>query len=474
MSLRSWARGSGVLSIANRAETAPGALDVDDGASDAAALAESPTSIEATLDALPDAVVMIGADRTVTFANAAAEQILGCAPAALTGQSIDALLQRDEHEHHLRIVEASEQRYRHLVEDAAEVFYQVAIGDDPGAATVVFVGGHCETLTGRPAEEFMLDQNAWTNAIHPDDRDEVARANAHAVETGLCEVHTYRVWNAEDQAYRWVEDQVTLMHDDAGNVVGYQGVARDVTGARANASEAAGLAEQLLAMQKLEAIGELAGGVARDFGAQLTTMLTACGDAARIVGPHHASAGKLREIAEAGQHATSLLRELLSFSRRSTSTAVEVDVNSAISRTASLLAVTLGPGVRLDLHLSSAPFMVLIDPSQLDQVIMNVALNARDAMRNGGRLSIRTNSLVLGDGVEYIRITVIDTGAGMDDATLARALDPLFTTKPDGDGTGLGLSTAQAIVTQRGGRLEIHSRPGHGTTVKVSLPRMRR
>jgi signal transduction histidine kinase len=442
MSLNTWKLRPRVLSVIDRDGSRAAELDVE-------------TAIESVVEA-PTAISEV-AELPPTPASPAAT-------AADLQPEVETLRET------VKRLEQSEQTYRHLVEDASEVFYRV----ETGASARMFIAGHCYEMTGRTPESFADAPEIWLEAIHPEDRQRVIDTTAHALAIGVGEVRSYRLWNTEQEAYRWVEDQITITHDESGAATGYQGVARDITNTRTVSSDTEALETQLLAMQKLEAIGELAGGVARDFGTQLTAMLTACQEARKIVGPNHPIADHLRRIADAGAHSTDLLHKLLSFSRRSTSTAVEVDVNAAISRTASLLALTLGPGIRLDLHLSSAPYLVLIDPSQLDQVIMNVALNAKDSMLAGGRLSIRTNALVLADGTECVRITVIDTGSGMDEETLAHAFDPLFTTKADVDGTGLGLSTASTIVQKRGGRIDILSRPGHGTTVKVTLPRLKR
>ena len=534
MNLRSWTLGTRILSITDHANALDAPIALAEPPVQTP-VAVAPLAIEALLDAIPDAVFMVRSDGIIAHANASAARILGYDPAWLAGQPLRVLLSPDAPvalDHHMTEIfsaaqaggmhtglslrsrradgtlvpvdcalstlttpegpvvlvvlsdrsaqhalvsqlERSERQYRHMVEDASEVFYRVEIGPGSNTGHLAFVGGHCEAITGRTADAFVSDQAAWVNAIHPEDRQRVFDDTKHALARGEGAVRSYRLWNTAKSAYRWLEDQITISHDETGVVTGYQGVARDITDARAQQADAVALEAQLMAMQKLEAIGELAGGVARDFGNHLADMLTACEDAQRMVPPHHPIAGKLRDITAAGSRSTELLGELLSFSRRSTSAAVAVDVNAAVSRTASLLALTLGAGIRLDMHLSSMPYMVMIDPSQLEQVIMNIALNAKDSMVAGGRLSIRTNAMVLADGAERIRITIIDTGVGMDEATLAHALDPLFTTQPDGTGTGMGLSTANAIVKKQGGQLDIHSRPGHGTTVKISLPRIK-
>jgi signal transduction histidine kinase/ActR/RegA family two-component response regulator len=260
------------------------------------------------------------------------------------------------------------------------------------------------------------------------------------------------------------------MTDGSGRVTGILKVVADMTAVRH-------LEGQVRQSQKMEAIGQLAGGIAHDFNNLLTAVLNNAELAQRQLEPSEGPHAELAQIVEAGRRAASLTRQLLTFSRRQVLQPRPVDLNQVVGQLEELLRRVISEDIRLDVVLASSPCVVLADPSQLEQVVMNLVVNARDAMPGGGILSIETS---VGTGAparrgaaaagRHVTLTVRDTGIGMDSATQARIFEPFFTTKPVGQGTGLGLATVYGIVEQSEGNITVTSAPGRGTTFTVHLP----
>ena len=226
------------------------------------------------------------------------------------------------------------------------------------------------------------------------------------------------------------------------------------------------LEEQLRQAQKLEAIGRLAGGIAHDFN-NLLTVINGYSDLALAdLGSEDPYYQILKPIQEAGQRAADLTRQLLLFSRKAVLQPRVVNLNELIARITRLIQRIIGEDVRLELALDPQLWSIKADPSQVEQVVMNLVVNARDAMPQGGQLRIATQNMV----PTQVQLTVGDSGVGMDEATRARIFEPFFTTKEPNKGTGLGLATVYGIITQAGGRIEVESRLGVGTTFRITLP----
>ena len=261
------------------------------------------------------------------------------------------------------------------------------------------------------------------------------------------------------------------LHDRAGVITGLVALYQDVTARRS-------LEEHLRQAQKMEAIGQLAAGVAHDFNNLLTVIISQC-ELLDLEQPGE-SAEEIREIRLAADRAAHLTRQLLAFSRRQVLDFQVVDLNEIVSGVETMLQAAVGDQVRLQTRLDPAIGSVKADRHQLEQVLLNLAVNARDAMPAGGSLVIETERVMLGgDHLDphlgsrtgaHVLLTVTDTGSGMDAATQARIFEPFFTTKAPGRGTGLGLSSAYGVVQQSGGHLSVYSEPGHGTCFRIYLP----
>jgi PAS domain S-box-containing protein len=245
-------------------------------------------------------------------------------------------------------------------------------------------------------------------------------------------------------------------------------------------SERRTLEHQLLQAQKMEAVGQLAGGVAHDFN-NLALVISGHADLLLERLDDGRARESAREIRRAADQASELTRQLLAFSRRQVLRPVELDVSEVVADLVPMLSRLIGEDIRLSTRLATGTGAVQADPAQLRQVVMNLVLNARDAMPGGGRLSIETSARELDEHFTeaklelapggYVVLAVSDTGQGMDEATRERIFEPFFTTKEAGKGTGLGLSTVYGIVKQTGGSIWVYSEPGRGTTFKVYLPR---
>jgi two-component system cell cycle sensor histidine kinase/response regulator CckA len=254
------------------------------------------------------------------------------------------------------------------------------------------------------------------------------------------------------------------LRDPTGKVVGVLGVYQDITDRKR-------LEEQFRQAQKMEAVGQLAGGIAHDFNNLLTVINGFSQVTLDMLAPEDPARPLVDEIQKAGTRAAGLTRQLLAFSRRQVLEPRVVDLNAVVGDTERMLHRLIGEDVILATALAPDLGRVRVDPGQLEQVLLNLAVNARDAMPRGGRLTIETRNVTRPDG-DGVLLAVTDTGIGMDADTRARMFEPFFTTKGPGKGTGLGLAVVHGIVTQSDGQIEVESEPDRGATFRIYLPRV--
>ncbi len=343
---------------------------------------------------------------------------------------------------------------------------------DVKEATISWGGREAEVFgeRGKPAEATL---DAFLETVHPSDRTLVEQGLWRAAETGQrCELD-FRVLDPDGHT-RWLAMRGQRAHEDGRSGMQLLGLVMDMTERRR-------LEEQLLQSQKLEAIGRLAGGVAHDFNNLLTGILGYANFALKSLPENHASRTDILEIERAGTRAAALTGQLLAYARRQMIAPKIVSLNELVNNMENLLRRLIGEDVDLETRCAPQLWPAQIDPGQFEQVIINLAVNARDAMPRGGRLTIETSNCTLDDTYvsqhpevlpgEYVMLAVADTGVGMDSATQVRIFEPFFTTKEQGKGTGLGLAVCYGIVRQANGHLWVYSERDRGTTFKVLLPR---
>ena len=384
-------------------------------------------------------------------------------PREVVGVSRD-VTRRVEAERELR---RSEERFRALVEKSSDMILLL----DREGRVQLWSPGVTEVLD-YPLVEVQGKTLTELGVLHPDDEAIVDGALLTLLRGERSGSATARIRHRHRPgAWRWVQAVARNFLDDPA-VRGIVINARDVT----DQHELEGRVQQA---QKLESIGRVAGGLAHDFNNVLTVMLS-CAESAY----HAASEGgqvdpeDLVELRGAGERARELTRQLLAFARKQAVTPVALEVGASVRAAERLLRRVLGEQVRLELSLEAEPWTVLCDPSQLDQVLVNLAVNARDAMPRGGALTVATRNVRVAPGRagdlregDWVELLVRDGGVGMSAEVKTHLFEPFFTTKPRGEGTGLGLATVYGIVHQAGGQIAVESEPGLGTTFRIWLPR---
>ena len=318
-------------------------------------------------------------------------------------------------------------------------------------------------------------QADWESRIHPDDRARTVQALRDAVEGRIPDYRAeFRIVHPE-RGVRWLMAIGQLERGPDGAPLRLSGINLDITERRETEA-------RLHQAQRVQSVGRLAGGIAHEVNNLMTVVLGFGNFALDQLDPGHAARGEIEQMIRAGERAAAITRQLLAFTRQQVLRPARLDLDAVIRDLTPMLERVLGAGHRLTLRLGERLGSVAVDRGQLEQVLVNLVLNSRDAMRDGGTVTIATAAADLEEhaawghpGTElrrgrYLLLSVSDTGAGMDEATRSRVFEPFFTTKPVGQGTGLGLSTVYGIVKQSGGYVWLYSEPGHGTVAKVYLP----
>jgi PAS domain S-box-containing protein len=369
---------------------------------------------------------------------------------------------------------ASEAKYRNLVERLPLVIYMDNLDE---VSSNIYTSPQTEWMLGYSVEEWVDNPELFVRVLHPEDRERVVREmTRERPEPYMVEYRIIR----PDGAVVWVRDESFVIRDDDGNPLYGQGYLLDITAQKEAEEERRRLEEALRQAQKMEAIGRLAGGIAHDFN-NLLTAIVGYVELARITardaGPELRMS--LEQIGRAADRAADLTRQLLAFGRKQMLDPRVLDLNEVVLSVEDMFRRTIGEHIVLKVELAEGLRRVRADRGQIEQVLANLAVNARDAMPDGGELVIRTENVDLDDFTgrrfelaagSYAGLTVADTGLGMDETTLARIFEPFFTTKEQGKGTGLGLATVYGIVRQSGGGIAVQSWPAEGAVFKILLP----
>jgi len=376
---------------------------------------------------------------------------------------------------------ASEARYLHgkeTLEEAQEVAgigsweYDLA-SDKPIWSKEMF------RIFGFDAEQGEPSWKEHLQVVHPDDWTQLDQAIGRAMNEGRNYSEKFRIIRPDGRVV-WAHTIGRAALDESGKVVRLNGTVQDITELVRAEAERERLQEQLIQAQKMESIGRLAGGVAHDFNNLLTAIQgfsELVDDSLHATDPIRQDVGEIRKAADS---AAALTSQLLAFSRKQIVSPRAVDINRAVERSEKMLRRIIGEDIEFSFQPQGGIGPIYIDPGQVDQVLINLAVNSRDAMPDGGRLSVETAGVTVERAVcrtcgadlsgEFVRLRVGDTGHGMGEETIGKIFDPFFTTKGLGKGTGLGLSTVHGIVHQNAGHIEVDSAPGKGSNFSIYLP----
>ena len=378
----------------------------------------------------------------------------------------------------------SEELYRKAIEVTGSVpYYQNYV-----TGKYEFVGEGISELLGCHPEEF--DYQLWMSIVEevvlkgdlagmpPEEAVEKAKSRE-----GMSWCADYRIRTRQGEE-RWIANVAVQVLDDAGSLVGSLGILRDITEQKEAEEERERLEAQLRQSQKMEAVGQLAGGIAHDFNNILQGIIGYTEMARSGLSPDVQAYQDMEQVLKGAGRAATLTRQLLAFSRRQMIKPVNLDLSEVVTGLSKMLHRVIGEHIELELDLGADTRTVRADPGTLEQVLMNLCVNARDAMPSGGQLVIQTEHVVLDDAFcethlwaepgHYALLSVTDTGVGMPPDVVAHVFEPFFTTKETGKGTGLGLSMVYGIVKQHGGLTHCYSEPSRGTCFKIYLPSVER
>jgi PAS domain S-box-containing protein len=362
----------------------------------------------------------------------------------------------------------SEEQFRQVVENMHEVFWIM----NPLNGKVLYVSPTYEKIWGRSCESAYSVSHFGLDFIQPEDQARIQRARSDKEAQGTYDVE-FRIVRP-DGSTRWIHDRAFPVRDAAGDLHRIVGVAEDIT-------ERKQLEEQYRQAQKMEAIGTLAGGIAHDFNNILTAIIGYTELASMIAEGNSKLRVYLGAVIQAASRATGLIRQILTFSRQQPQERLPIKLPPIVEETIKLLRATIPTTIEFDTSIAADSPTVLADANQIHQILMNLGTNAWYAMKSRtGRLQIRLENCVVDEAMAaahpslrpglHARISVSDTGCGMDKETLRRVFEPFFTTKPPGEGTGLGLAVVHGIMDSHDGTVTVSSAPGEGTTFSIYFP----
>jgi PAS domain S-box-containing protein len=367
----------------------------------------------------------------------------------------------------------SEEKYRTILENIEEGYYEVDIRGNFtffNEAICKIAGTSCNEIRG-------VNFRAYTRV---DEAKRLYRIFSGIYKSGkparAFDLEIFRM----DGESRHVEISATLIMDHAGKPTGFRGIMRDITRRKRTEEEKARLEAQLMHAHKMEAVGTLAGGIAHDFNNILQVINGYAQMLLMTKTAQNPDYDKLLQLEKAGERASVLIQQLLTFSRKAGGSYKRVNLNTEIASVEKLLKQTLPKMIDIKINLDERLWPVSADPLHMEQILLNLASNAADAMPDGGQLTIETRNIVLDESYckahfeavpgSYVLLTVSDTGCGMEQDSVCQIFDPFYTTKAIGKGTGLGLASVYGIVKEHGGRIHCYSEPGQGAIFKIYLP----
>ena len=363
----------------------------------------------------------------------------------------------------------AERKYRTLVEDIPAITYIASL--DP-ASTTQYVSPQIRKMLGYSPEDYAADPDIWCKQLHTEDREHVLGEVARAQRTGEPLSIEYRMLTRDGREI-WFIDQARIVADSGGNPQYILGVMYNITDRKL-------LEEELRQAQKMEAVGKLAGGIAHDFNNILQAIMGYVEMLRLRLSEQDESLEDLAMIGTAAGRAAQLVRQLLGFARKKTTKAVPVDIHALITEATQLLSRTFPKSIAITTRFDATSAIITGDPNQFLQVLLNLSVNARDAMPAGGTLSFATEAIDSDQACckahparqpgRYIRLTVSDTGCGIARGVRDRIFEPFFTTKEPGEGSGMGLAVVYGIVQSHKGEIGVHSEEGRGTTFRILLP----
>ena len=369
----------------------------------------------------------------------------------------------------------SKRRFDLLVNRLHDVVWTAS----PDGSQILDVNHALEKMYGISKDELRCNPGLWLEMVHPDDRKIAEASSEQLLTTGQAQAE-YRIIKPDGEV-RWIRDHKSLVYDENDCLVQMGGIANDITEMKQKEVEKEALQTQFFHSQKMEAVGRLAGGVAHDFNNMLSVILGYVDLAILKLDPTNELYENLEEIRKAGRRSAKLTRQLLAFARKQTVAPQVLDLNEIVANMINMLQRLIGEDINVLWKPGANLRPVKMDPAQVDQILANLAVNARDAITGVGKLTIETENVTLDETYcaqhlgfvpgEYVMLVVSDDGCGMKKENMDRIFEPFFTTKDAGKGTGLGLATVYGIVKQNSGFINVYSEPGQGTTFKIYLPR---